>query len=70
MARFITDSATSDGCRLAGYVEVKRAPGNFHISVHNTGYSLDSGFLNLTHLVRVNSILIDPPNQFWHSINK
>lgn len=43
--------APQDGCRLVGYLDVKRTPGNFHISAHSSGYTFDASYLNITHLV-------------------
>ncbi|KAI9909240.1 hypothetical protein PsorP6_014678 [Peronosclerospora sorghi] len=40
-----------EGCRLYGYLYVKRVPGNFHVHLANPAYSMDSSLVNASHLV-------------------
>lgn len=39
------------GCRIAGFVKVKKIPGNLMISAHSGAHSFDASLMNLTHYV-------------------
>lgn len=47
----IARSAGPEGCRLYGYLYVKRVPGNFHVHLANPAYSMDSSLVNASHTV-------------------
>ncbi|XP_068337474.1 protein disulfide-isomerase 5-4-like [Pyrus communis] len=39
------------GCRIEGYVRVKKVPGNLVISAHSGAHSLDASQLNISHVI-------------------
>jgi hypothetical protein len=39
------------GCRVEGYVRVKKVPGNLVISAHSGAHSFDSSQMNMSHVV-------------------
>jgi len=48
---FEDTSRGPEGCMLAGFVMVNRAPGNFHIQARAPGHSFNPDNLNTTHFV-------------------
>merc|ERR1712037_422140 len=53
-SQFHQDSVVSstEGCMIAGYVTVKKVPGNFHITGHSVkGFSFVPEKINVTHSI-------------------
>lgn len=40
-----------EGCRIFGYLNVKRVPGNFHVHLSHPAYSMDSSLVNASHYI-------------------
>jgi thiol-disulfide isomerase/thioredoxin len=47
----IANAPGPEGCRLYGYLFVKKVPGNFHIHLSNPAYSMDSELVNASHSI-------------------
>ncbi|KAJ0402025.1 hypothetical protein ATCC90586_010282 [Pythium insidiosum] len=47
----IARAAGPEGCRLYGFLDVKRVPGNFHVHLAHAAYSMDSALVNASHTV-------------------
>ncbi|XP_019196572.1 PREDICTED: protein disulfide isomerase-like 5-4 isoform X1 [Ipomoea nil] len=42
---------TSGGCRIEGFVRVKKVPGNLVISAHSAAHSFDASQMNMSHVI-------------------
>ncbi|KAL0788256.1 hypothetical protein Bca101_004502 [Brassica carinata] len=61
-AKLLKKAPVTGGCRVEGYVRVKKVPGNLVISAHSGAHSFDSSQMNMSHVVTHLSFgrMIDP----------
>ncbi|KAL0855577.1 hypothetical protein Bca101_060730 [Brassica carinata] len=61
-AKRLKKAPVTGGCRVEGYVRVKKVPGNLVISAHSGAHSFDSSQMNMSHVVTHLSFgrMIDP----------
>ncbi|WZY84137.1 hypothetical protein YC2023_030521 [Brassica napus] len=50
-AKLLKKAPVTGGCRVEGYVRVKKVPGNLVISAHSGAHSFDSSQMNMSHVV-------------------
>ncbi|KAJ0264577.1 Protein disulfide-isomerase 5-3 [Hirschfeldia incana] len=49
--KHIKKAPVTGGCRIEGYVRVKKVPGNLVVSAHSGAHSFDSSKMNMSHVV-------------------
>ncbi|KAF8103942.1 hypothetical protein N665_0182s0049 [Sinapis alba] len=49
--KHLKKAPVTGGCRIEGYVRVKKVPGNLVISAHSGAHSFDSSKMNMSHVV-------------------